>query len=171
MAPRPVSAPLGDRFGNLVVVGLAPKEFPGQNPRWLCKCDCGEFSVHYAGNVRSGSARSCGCHLQGLLDAKRKERIVQDGYVFIHVPDHPRCAGKTNDLVREHIVVMEKHLGRYLLPEEEVHHRNAVRHDNRLENLELWTRSHPAGSRVTDKVEWATQLLRQYAPERLNTTQ
>ncbi|WP_082634979.1 MULTISPECIES: HNH endonuclease [Mycobacteroides] len=65
---------------------------------------------------------------------------------------------------------MEKHLGRHLLPLEEVHHKNSDRSDNKLENLELWTRSHPAGSRVVDKVEWAAELRLLYAPAMLNTT-
>jgi hypothetical protein len=62
---------------------------------------------------------------------------------------------------------MEEKLGRPLQKGEEVHHLNADRADNRPENLELWTRSQPAGGRVTDKIEWATALLSQYAPERL----
>jgi len=57
---------------------------------------------------------------------------------------------------------MEQHLGRALLPEESVHHINGVRHDNRLENLELWSSSHPAGQRVSDKVAWAREILALY---------
>ena len=62
---------------------------------------------------------------------------------------------------------MEQQLGRPLLPDETVHHINGVRDDNRPENLELWSSSHPKGQRVEDKVEWAAEILKQYAPDRL----
>lgn len=39
--------------------------------------------------------------------------------------------------IREHRVVMERHLGRPLLTEEHVHHINHCVHDNRIENLEI----------------------------------
>src|SRR3954471_609307 len=41
-----------------------------------------------------------------------------------------------------------RHVGRYLEPDESIHHRNGVRDDNRPENLELWTRPQPSGIRV-----------------------
>ena len=56
----------------------------------------------------------------------------------------------------EHRAVMEDVLGRALLPEETVHHKNGVRDDNRPENLELWV-STRSGQRVTDLIAFVVE--------------
>lgn len=62
------------------------------------------------------------------------------GYILIYRPDHPH-AKKGGGQVYEHRLVMEAHLGRYLASDEMVHHRNGVKDDNRIENLELVDRA------------------------------
>jgi hypothetical protein len=89
---------------------------------------------------------------------------IRKGYRVFTV----RAKGQKRQTRAEHRMVMEQMIGRPLLPEENVHHVNGVRTDNRPENLELWTKSQPSGQRVVDKVEWAVELLKLYAPDRLS---
>jgi hypothetical protein len=57
---------------------------------------------------------------------------------------------------------MERTLGRYLFPDETIHHLNGVRDDNRPTNLELWVKPQPSGIRATDALAWATEIIARY---------
>ena len=59
-----------------------------------------------------------------------------NGYLYILIPNH--SFRDKRDRVLLHRLVMEKHLGRYLKPEEVVHHINENKQDNRIKNLKLF---------------------------------
>ena len=72
---------------------------------------------------------------KGNPNWKGGKRIHNLGYVLVYKPDHPFANYK--GLVYEHRLVMEKKLGRFLKPEEVIHHINGITDDNREVNLFL----------------------------------
>lgn len=84
------------------------------------------------------------------------KRKTKHGYIACTVPSHPYCG--LDQEVFEHRLVMESHLGRYLVDDEIVHHVNEVKDDNRIENLEVMLRGehtshHHIGTKHTDEAK------------------
>lgn len=86
------------------------------------------------------------------------------GYITVLLQeDHPRFAMATKARrVMEHRLVMADYLGRDLTSDENVHHINGIKDDNRIENLELWTTMQPSGKRVRDLLEYADAIIERY---------
>lgn len=68
---------------------------------------------------------------------KGGETISSKGYVYLRQLDHPQ-AHKNNGYVKRANLVVEAAIGRYLIPGEEVHHKNKDRSDDSLANLQLF---------------------------------
>lgn len=87
----------------------------------------------------------------------RGEWLDRNGYVITRLPDGRRTG--------VHRLRMAEHLGRDLYPDETVHHKNGVRDDNRIENLELRVGAHGPGQTVPDRVADAVALLIRYVSD------
>lgn len=50
----------GQKFNKLTVLSKV-QNLSSKKARWLCKCDCGNFTEVSGDNLRNGSVKSCGC--------------------------------------------------------------------------------------------------------------
>jgi hypothetical protein len=90
---------------------------------------------------------------------------MSHGYLQVNIPPKLRHLSGGATKIAEHRFVMAQSLGRALTSDEHVHHINGVKTDNRLENLELWSVSHPSGQRVEDLLEFCMVMLDRYGDQ------
>jgi hypothetical protein len=127
------------------------------------KCKCGTVKNVNLKSIRYGKSKSCGCYRNTLYKKtkfgkgnpkwKGGKTINSQGYIEIRVE---------GSYVKEHRYVYEQNYGIKLLPHQNIHHINGDRLDNRIENLELWDTSQPAGQRVEDKILFYKELYEKY---------
>lgn len=149
--------PVGLRFSNFLVIGEGECD-KHRARRWKCICNCGNKVTVLAKNLKRGSSKSCGCiprNFHGEKSPRWKGGITSDvdGRILIYSPNHP-CKRRGNNVLRSRLVV-ESHIGRYLLPNEIVHHINEIKTDDRIENLKIMSPSQHARLHFSLHGKWA----------------
>ena len=106
-----------------------------------CACGCGENLKlkrrHFFKSHLKEFPRFIKGHQQFGNKRGWKGGLIKDfrGYVWVYSPDHPFKNAMGAGYVKRARLVMERKLGRYLLPTEIVHHINGIKDDDKKENL------------------------------------
>lgn len=124
-----------------------PRGKNGYNYIWHACIDCGKERWVCLRRGEPESKRCRACALKGNLityaageknpNWKGGRYKSSDGYILVKLQpnDFFYSMADHDGYVLEHRLIVAQHLGRCLLPWEVVHHKNAIRNDNRLENL------------------------------------
>lgn len=121
------------------VCGVVFKSYGDKTCSWVCRNR--KMSKDYAGkvfteehkrNISKNHHNVSGSNNPRWNGGKREH----SGYIEVWKPEHP--SANLDGYVREHRLVIEESIGRYLEIGEVVHHINHVKDDNRLENLKLY---------------------------------
>lgn len=141
---------VGKVFNRLHTIGVKPKgqkDYPKSN-KTIEKS-------RQTGKLRKGTLMTDEAKIK-LAESKfvggiGHKKLRSDGYISIYFPEHPMA---TNDgYILEHELIMSCVLGRHLEPDEVVHHKNHIRDDNRVCNLQVMTRAEHAALHMKERHE------------------
>ena len=114
---------------------------------WAACPDCGKERWVRLAKGKPARERCNSCAMRARLTGRignmarnwKGGCIISNGYVFVWLPpnDFFYPMAHNRSYVLEHRLVMANHLGRCLHRWELVHHKNHIRNDNRIENLQL----------------------------------
>lgn len=136
---------------------------PGLSPTWTDEVVAWTIKQYESGRTLESIASELGVSPKGV-----KHRLIRagvllrfyrngskagrlqnpDGYIMIHVlPEHPLYVmANAGGYIPEHRLVMAEHLGRPLISTESVHHKNGIKDDNAIDNLQLRHGNHGKGT-------------------------
>ena len=141
----------------------APMRTPWRGQIGACLQDGCDRPKHSRGYCKTHHARLW--RGTTAMDAPLREAGAWSAW-YIKLPsgyvERTRVIDGKKERQLQHRVVWEEAHGP-LLPRQNIHHKNGVRHDNRLENLEMWDTSQPSGQRVEDKLAHAREMFERYA--------
>jgi hypothetical protein len=115
-----------------------------------------QAAIRYCSKVCEGKARTL--YPLDRVHNGRPARKVRGGYVLLWEPDHPNRSMKGWQY--EHRLVAEATVGRLLNSDEDVHHLNGIKDDNRPDNLQVLPKGEHS---VLSAIEYRDRVLRERA--------
>lgn len=116
----------------------------------MTKCACGCNTEIHSVNKYGKKVNYIRGH--GAIGKGKGWYISSDGYKMILMRDHPFC--DADGYTREHRLVMEKLLGRYLEPWEEIDHKDENKLNNDISNLRILTKSEHTKHHMNSPNSW-----------------
>jgi len=120
------------------LIGKERREYNTVRYNKTCKGCEKTFRVNYCRRFQKFCSQECSQkYHRGKNSYKWKGGEIDDGHGYVRVKkrNHPYCSN--HGYVHKHRLVMEERLGRYLKPEEEVHHLDGNKKNNKISNLLL----------------------------------